>query len=117
MNNRDRVQMTEALRLVESERTRTHVKWDRQRHDFPIWLTVLSEEVGEVAQAVLRYRAEALHLPDPETADPEELRDKAAALCQHLRAARSEAAQVAAVAVAMIEHLTETHDDLERVAR
>ena len=34
------------------ERTRQNKKWGIQRHDYPFWLTILTEEVGEVAQAM-----------------------------------------------------------------
>ena len=77
----------EALDSVGQERYRQEAKWGVQRHDMTVWLTVLSEEVGELSQAILRYR--------------EVMTD------QRRDAIRAEAVQVAAVAVAMIEHLDE----------
>ncbi|PWA08670.1 hypothetical protein DCC39_14460 [Pueribacillus theae] len=29
-----------------------NAKWGLQRHDYPFWLTILVEEVGEVSQAM-----------------------------------------------------------------
>jgi NTP pyrophosphatase (non-canonical NTP hydrolase) len=72
---------------IAAERGRQHQKWGTQRHDFPVWITVLSEEVGEVSQAILQYRQVASD--------------------RRLKAMREEAVQVAAVAVAMIEHIDE----------
>lgn len=83
-----------ALVDVANERIRQDQKWGRQRHDFPVWLTVLMEEVGELAQATLSMREYAFF----GNSGPE--RDE-------LERMRSEAAQVAAVAVAMIEHIDE----------
>lgn len=37
---------------VLKERERQNEKWGRQRHEHPYWLTILVEEVGEVAQAM-----------------------------------------------------------------
>ena len=40
------------LKCVEAERGRQDEKWDEQSYDFHLWLTILMEEVGEVARAV-----------------------------------------------------------------
>jgi NTP pyrophosphatase (non-canonical NTP hydrolase) len=77
----------EAMDAVSDERDRQEARWGIQRHDMTVWLAVLSEEVGEAAQAILEYR--------------ELMSD------QRLAAIRAEAVQVAAVAVAMVEHLDE----------
>jgi len=37
---------------IQLERSRQTAKWGRQYHVYPIWLGILMEEVGEVAQAV-----------------------------------------------------------------
>lgn len=37
---------------VAEERRRQNEKWGIQRHDYSVWLTILVEEVGEVAQAI-----------------------------------------------------------------
>lgn len=34
------------------ERVRQNEKWGIQRHDYPTWLSIAVEEVGEVAQAI-----------------------------------------------------------------
>lgn len=42
----------EVLTDIDNERTRQDSKWGIQRHDYGTWLTILVEEVGEVAQAM-----------------------------------------------------------------
>ena len=41
------------LREVSWERERQERKWGQQNHDLTMWLTILQEELGEVAQAFL----------------------------------------------------------------
>ena len=82
------------LGAVEIERHRQATKWGVQRHSFPVWTAVLMEEVGEFAQAVLKGREEAL---SRNTRIPR----------SWLLKQRAEAVQVAAVAVAIVEHLDE----------
>ena len=36
-----------------AERVRQNLKWGRQRHADEKWLTILQEEIGEVAKAIL----------------------------------------------------------------
>lgn len=43
---------TQVLLDVSSERARQDAKWGIQRHDYGTWLAILTEEVGEVAQAI-----------------------------------------------------------------
>lgn len=43
----------DALNLIAEERCRQNLKWGEQNHDLPTWLTILVEEVGEFAEAVL----------------------------------------------------------------
>lgn len=81
----------EVLIAVGRERLRQRAKFGIQRHDFPVWMTVLGEEFGEACQAILRSRED---LPPTQRA-------------VHLNHARNELVQVAAVAVAAIEHLNE----------
>lgn len=83
-----------ALESVNQERDEQQLKWGTQRHDWPVWLTVLAEEQGELAQAILRLR-------EAERQGLDGLRPTI------LLEAREEAVQVAAVAVAMIEHIDE----------
>lgn len=37
---------------ISSERISQYAKWGHQQHDYPTWLTILVEEVGEAAQAI-----------------------------------------------------------------
>lgn len=80
------------LIAVSRERMRQRAKFGTQRHDFPVWMTVLGEEFGEACQAILRSREDGV-LPAQKSV-----------LLGH---ARNELVQVAAVAVAAIEHLDE----------
>jgi NTP pyrophosphatase (non-canonical NTP hydrolase) len=77
--------MESVLSEVRAERERQHTRWGSQRPDWAIWLAILMEEVGESAEAALKAQYEGAPLQD--------LRD--------------EMVQVAAVAVAMLEHLDE----------
>jgi NTP pyrophosphatase (non-canonical NTP hydrolase) len=74
---------------VETERMRQDAKWGEQNHSNELWMAILTEEVGEAAQALLdsRYKVvnPARYTPDVDA---------------HLR---EELVQVAAVAVAWIE--------------
>lgn len=45
-----------ALKAVLTERLRQNEKWGEQNHPDAIWLQILSEEVGEWAQACLHYQ-------------------------------------------------------------
>ena len=72
------------LNEVLEERNRPEKKWGPQNHDGPLYLTILTEEVGETAQAICDYRYKGT-LP---------------ARAEHIR---EELIQVAAVAVAMVE--------------
>lgn len=47
MNLTDKV-----IKDIRVERLRQDAKWGIQRHEYPVWLTILVEEVGEVAQAI-----------------------------------------------------------------
>jgi NTP pyrophosphatase (non-canonical NTP hydrolase) len=83
--------MDEALRMVADERRRQDEKWGQQRHGMTVWLAVLSEEVGEASAATLALRSRlTLDVRREELA--------------HLQV---EVAQVAAVAVAWLEHINE----------
>lgn len=73
--------MSEIIEEIKAERERQEIKWGRQNHDGPLYLTILTEEVGEVAHAILESRFGS--------DKPEEI--------------RKELIQVAAVAIAMIE--------------
>lgn len=48
--------MPDAVQDVIAERLRQDEKWGEQNHDPFIYLTILIEEVGELAQAVLHGR-------------------------------------------------------------
>lgn len=85
-----------ALEDIGIERVRQDQKWGVQRHGFPVWLTVLMEEVGELAHETLLFRERSGH---------------AALERESLELMRAEAVQVAAVAVAMIEQIDEVLAD------
>jgi NTP pyrophosphatase (non-canonical NTP hydrolase) len=44
------------LRPLAKERQRQNEKWGEQNHDDEIWLAILSEEIGEVSQALLHNK-------------------------------------------------------------
>lgn len=47
---------TKVINDIHRERHRQNKKWGPQRHNFPVWLTILVEEVGEVSQAIQSTR-------------------------------------------------------------
>lgn len=77
-------QTIDVLSEVAAERAQQEAQWGEQNHDGPIYLMILTEEVGEVAKAMRDYRYKGT-LP---------------ARAEHIREALI---QVAAVAVALIE--------------
>jgi hypothetical protein len=96
----------QAMRDVREARGDQINKWGEQRHDIPVWLTILAEEVGEVSQSALRLR-EAIVACDvhPHPSNYYSVKDQ-------LLSIRYEAAQAAAVCVALIEHVREVSDNL-----
>jgi len=82
------------LTAVAAERRAQEARWGVQRHSWPEWIAILTEEVGEASR-------EAIEQHWRPTAD--------------LTRLRSELVQVAAVAVAMIEHV-DALADLDRDA-
>jgi NTP pyrophosphatase (non-canonical NTP hydrolase) len=77
---------------VIDERIRQDKKWGTQRHSWGEWLGILGEEFGEVCQAINR-----IHFPiDAKETDADDL--------------YTELMHVAAVAVAIAEHLEEERD-------
>jgi len=45
-----------AFDLILTERIRQNAKWGEQNHDDEIWFAIMTEEIGEVAQAILHTR-------------------------------------------------------------
>jgi NTP pyrophosphatase (non-canonical NTP hydrolase) len=80
------------LAEVAVERDQQRFKFGTQRHDFTVWMTVLGEEFGEACKALLDQRKMAAE----EAENP-----------LGLKLSREELIQVAAVAVATIEHIDE----------
>jgi len=75
---------------ITEERQRQIAKFGPQYHDFPVWMTVLGEEVGEACQALL---------------DSRKLTSTTPAYAEQMQMFREELIQVAAVAVAAIERI------------
>jgi NTP pyrophosphatase (non-canonical NTP hydrolase) len=53
------------LREIQAERERQDARWGEQNHEPMVWLSILTEEVGEVAKAILEgsvsnYREEII---------------------------------------------------------
>lgn len=49
-------QLAKAMGDLVDERKRQHDKWGEQNHDPEVWQTILSEEVGELAECILHWR-------------------------------------------------------------
>lgn len=94
----------EALEAIKAERLRQEAKHGHDRaHGLEVWLAILTEEVGEVAQALLQLRAErqAGRSPDVRAG---------------LQELEVELTHTAAVAVAMLEAVKGELADLEAAA-
>lgn len=74
-----------AIESILEERERQKSLWGRQVHDLPTWMTILTEEVGEVAQEVLNVKFKK----------------------HSIDCLRKELVQVAAVAVQILEQIDE----------
>lgn len=46
------------------ERKRQNEKWGEQNHGLPVWILILTEEVGEAAEAVLKIREGKMTVED-----------------------------------------------------
>lgn len=75
---------------AKAERLKQLEKFGRQRHSWPVWLSILTEEVGEVAKEINASEA------GPETCAPAIAASRRGAL-------RAELIQVAAVALAAVQ--------------
>ena len=73
------------LTEVGDERKRQDDRWGEQNHSLPVYYTILAEEVGEVAKAILEHRFGSIR--------------------GNLEEVREELIQSAAVAVAMVERI------------
>ena len=71
---------------IVAERTHQDSKWGEQNHDDYVWLAILSEEVGEAAQAILKVNDSAEGVNEWQESDID-----------------AELIQVAAVAIAWLE--------------
>lgn len=78
---------------VIEERERQNQLWGVQRHDYNWWMSILMEEVGEAAEEINNYNFSDGPLSDVGR--------------EALFNLRKEMTQVAAVAVAIVEHLEE----------
>lgn len=87
----DREATSNALVLVVAERAKQDAKWGRTRHLWADWHSILSKQVGDAARAGNEIRWGS-HRHDPGVT---------------ITDLRDELVQVAAVAVATIEHLGE----------
>jgi len=89
MNQKLKQLKINVLTDVNVERFRQDQKWGIQRHDYGTWLAILTEEVGEVAQAMQAQ----LGLVSSKATDAQNL--------------YNELIHVAAVAVAIAEQIAE----------
>ena len=48
------------IQLIQAERKRQDEKWGMHHHDSFVWVTIITEELGEVAQAVFKQDKEAV---------------------------------------------------------
>lgn len=53
-------EIAEAIGLVFKERLRQKEKWGEQNHEFPLWNSILSEEIGEANKSFLEEKHDDL---------------------------------------------------------
>ena len=87
------------LNAIMAEGMKQDHKWGEQNHDPAVWLAILTEEVGELAQAILADRFDS--------GRDEKLHDS------HHVSMETEAIQVAAVAAHFVEYLSRRKTDPE----
>ncbi len=88
---------TKIFENIVHERKCQDDNWGEQEHEDPVWLTILTEEVGEVAKEVLRGE---FGLDDGPQDDFDQAMRKS-----HIEYLKLELTHVAAVAVAWLEKL------------
>lgn len=91
--------LNDVLNDVVLERSRQDKKWGEQNHMPPVWISILSEELGELCQAV------------NETIFDNGVNERKKGGYENMR---KEAIQVAAVAVAFVEYLD--RDSVEKLS-
>lgn len=100
-----------AIRAITGERHASHATWGKQRIGIEVWNLVLTEEVGEFAQATLRLRQHLIaHREHGTQAYP-------GAVIDLMRDMRAEMIQVANVAISTIEQLDEELAEWEQKER
>lgn len=82
------------LTAIQAESMSQDLKWGEQNHEPEVWLSILVEEVGELAQAMLAARFDSKRSV--------KMHDS------HHVSMETEAIQVAAVAAHFIEYLSRT---------
>lgn len=86
------------LAKVVARRREQHETWGVQRHDLPVWLTIIAEEVGELSRATLSLRFTLANGGKTAVMDMDAIAD--------------EAADVAASCLALMEHIDEGREAL-----
>jgi len=85
---------------ITTERSRQDAKWGEQNHDFPVWLAILMEEIGEASQAYLKLN---FALVEAEGAAREGKAPDIITLAERGEMFRKELEQSTSVLVAMLE--------------
>lgn len=98
--------MVAAIEDVVAERWRQFEKWGDQAHEAPVWMLVIGEEFGELCEALLRARTWN------GSRDPERPVKQQLELGTALADVRTEAVQLAACAVALIEAIDDGRADV-----
>ena len=89
--------MKQQIKDILAERARQEILWGNQTHTLTQWLSILVEEIGEVANEINEMNS---------TKEPKKK-------LEHLKNYRTELVQVAAVALQMIEKVDEAVHPLD----
>ena len=82
--------MFRIVRDIARERGRQHVKWGTQRHSWPEWMAILGEEYGEACKESVEVHWQGVDIG--------------------FSGLRTELVHLAAVAVAIVEHIDELRE-------
>lgn len=93
-------ELVRTLNSVLIERSKQDAKWGQQNHEFPIWLAILTEELGETSQAFLKL---AHAKQEAEAAARIGAPNDGRSLFEKKTALREELVQMVAVALATLE--------------
>lgn len=75
----------QSLAMAHAERLQQLKKWGPQHYDLPTWITILTEEVGELSAEVLKTRVDGVVTNDAIVAEAIQIAAVAMAIVQDVK--------------------------------